>query len=113
MSKKPFEYDLEIDTVFQVSTCHMTPKDNEILKANTDVGPAVHPQIIMEYEHGFMVSSFHNFKDNPENLEQTLLKLGHSPSYINLLRVAHEAGAKWMNLDCDAADYDFLPNHEW
>ncbi|MFA6132584.1 MAG: hypothetical protein WC869_01055 [Phycisphaerae bacterium] len=99
--------------VLDVSTAHVTQHDTEILKGHVDDAPEVHPQVIMSYEHGFFVSSWHNFTDNPEKFEEQLLDLGHSPSYVNLMRVAFELGVKWVNLDCDAETYDFLPTHEW
>lgn len=113
MTLKPHSVDIVTVEVMEMSTRHITKEDNAILKAHVDVGPESHPQVIMEYEHGFMVSAWHNFVDNPEDLEKQLLGIGHSPAYINLLRVARDAGAKWLNLDCDSTDYSFLPEYQW
>jgi len=113
MTVTKHEVDVETIKVMEISTCHITKEDNEILRKFVDVGPEDHPQVIMAYEHGFMVSSWHNFNDNPEKLEEKLLELGHSPAYINLVRVAFDAGCKWLNLDCDSSDYSWLPSYEW
>lgn len=109
----PIEVDLVRETVLVLSTAHITAEDNEILKEGIDVPPEKHPQVVMAYEPGFMVSAWHNFEDNPENLEAELLKLGHSPAYINILKLARKAGCKWVNLDADASKFSFLPTYDW
>lgn len=113
MTVKPHTFDIVTVEVMEMSTCHITAEDNELLKEYIDVPPEKHPQIVMAYENGYMVSTWHNFVDNPEKFEEQLLKIGHSPAYVNLLRVAHDAGAKWLCLDCDASDYNWLPRYEW
>jgi hypothetical protein len=113
MTIAAIEVDLVRETVLELSTSHITAEDNEILKEFINVPPEKHPQVVMAYEPGFMVSAWHNFKDNPENLEAELLKLGHSPAYINILKIAHSNGCKWVNLDADASKLSFLPTYDW
>ena len=113
MAVKPHDFDIVTVDILEVSTGHITKEDDKILKECIDVGPEKHPQVIMAHAHGFMVSSWHNFEDNPEDFEQELLKIGHSPAYINLLRVANQTGSKWISIDSDASHYNWLPFYHW
>jgi len=99
--------------VAEVTTGHITEADDQILREHKDCGPKEHPQVILVYEHGFFVSTWHNGVDNPEKFENLLLAVGHSPAYVNLVMIAYRAGAKWLNLDCDGTDYGWLPSYAW
>jgi hypothetical protein len=99
--------------VIDLSTAHITKEDNEILLATVGAVAEAHPQVVLQHGFGYFVSTWHNGKDNPENFEEALLKLGHSPSYVNLVMLAHRAGAKWLCLDCDAEAIDGLPVYSW
>lgn len=94
--------------VVECATLHISPKDDRLLKANVDSKPSEHPQVIVEYEQGYFVSAWHNFMDDPEDLEEKLLKIGHSHAYILILKAANVAGAKWVNFDCDGPTYDYF-----
>lgn len=99
--------------IVEMSTGHITREDSILLTKHAGDKSVSHPQTIMSHEYGHIVSTWHNFADNPEDFADKLRKLGHTEAYISLLRNVHETGAKWMNIDCDADMYDFLPQFTW
>lgn len=98
--------------VADVSTLHISGEDAVILKKHAGAGHEEHPQVILEYEYGFMVSTWHSEEDLP-NFKDKLTKLGHTPEYVSLVLRCNIGGYKWLNLDCDGEDYDDLPVFEW
>ena len=105
--------ELEGFAVVDMSTAHISKRDSEILTEFTDASPEKHPQVILSMEYGYFVSTWHNFIDSPEGFEEMLLKLGHSEAYINIVRLAFRANAKWVNFDQDGPTYEFLPSFDW
>lgn len=111
--------------VSDASTCHITAKDNEILKSFSNIDHEdggtreIHPQVVLRYYYGFIVSVWHwqsgigMEADELDSIEKKLLSLGHSEAYINLCRVSGLNGCKFLNLDCDGTVYDFFPEYSW
>lgn len=104
---------LEGFSCVDISTSHISLRDNELLTEFAYSSPKEHPQVILDLEYGYFVSAWHNFKDNPVDFEATLLAKGHSEAYVNIVQLAYNAGAKWINFDQDGPDYEFLPTFEW
>lgn len=105
---------LEQFHVADVSTLHITKKDSELLAKFAGKDGTKHPQLILEYECGFLVSTWQwmpEFHNNSADGE--LLDIGHSEAYVNLMRLSGANGNKWCCLDCDGEDYTFLPEYEW
>ena len=103
----------------QVSTGHMTPKDDAILRdaAKAELASALggqsgpHPQMVCAYYGGYIVSCWHDPKE--EVFFTQLKEMGHSPSYINIIRIGMAQGLHCLQLDCDADCCDWLPLHDW
>jgi hypothetical protein len=98
--------------IADVSTRHITSADNDLL--TKFAGKSSHPQIVLEYAHGYLVSTWHwmpNFSN--EAIDDELKELGFSEAYINLMNLAAATGNKWCCLDSDGEDYPFLPEYDW
>lgn len=91
---------LESDTVVSVSTAHVTPEDGTRL--NKDVFPA-----LMHDDSSALVYVGNDLQvDDP-------LWAAWSPAFKRLVYLARSLGAKYMLLDGDAPEYDFLETFDW
>jgi hypothetical protein len=95
----------------ELSTAHISPKDNELLMkaGDMDWGP-----IVYNYEYGFFVYA-HAFDDIEyfNECSAKYLKLGFSPEFVELLMKARVHKCKYLQLDADGTIYDDVPTFEW
>ena len=94
----------EVFKVFDASTGHITKKDDELLKDNSNF----HPLIVYPYECGYFVYVFY---PEPEDLQrhlESMKEYGFSQEFINLFEIATKSGSKFLCLDCDGPVYTDL-----
>lgn len=91
-----------------VSTCHITEQDNQLLGSDCDASQTT--AIASRKGGGYFVHVFH---DDIEENEQELLQVGYSREFIRLIQIARAEGASWICLHSDGPDTDFLPAFTW
>lgn len=106
----------------QVSTAHMSSHDDDILKAaakaeveqatGSGTGSA-HPQAVCAYYGGYIVSAWHGDSEDLQVFLDKLVEQGHTPYYVNVMRVACMQKLHWLQIDCDGEGYDWLPDAPW
>jgi hypothetical protein len=105
----------------ELSTAHMTQQDNDILEENSGKG-SKHPLLILSYEHGFMVSAWHDLQDpchaTPEGGDGTLVEAlaawGHSTTFCYVMhRLCSTPEIKWAVFDTDIDPGLGLPTEKW
>lgn len=104
---------LEIDKVVNLSTAHITEKDNTLL---TEIVEDEHPEAgwTIATDYGFMV--FVPSRGNKEEVAEHVYgftKVGMSPQFIALYMLAAEQGCTWLRLDCDIPEVKGLPTFDW
>ena len=103
---------------FDVSTTHISERDDEIILATArsyKKGLFVNPPtdlIVYDYVEGFFVFAAIE-DDEAENFYTTLEGQGLSHEFIALLRQAKSLGCKYLQLDRDGETYDNLPTFKW
>lgn len=91
-----------------VSTAHMTARDNEILAS---VPNHMLPVTVTEHEYGYFVQFS---EDVPmEDISEQSRAAGLSDAFVGVLRYARERHCFLINLDADAEQVDNLPAHDW
>jgi hypothetical protein len=96
---------------FDVSTSHITAKDNVLLKKS--VKDIESPLIIYEYEEGYFVYVPTEGKEFDEAEGSRIQEHGFSEALVNLLRESARLECKYLQLDADAMEYENLPIFEW
>jgi len=97
MSKKAGVY-----KYLEVSTCHITEKDNKTLR--TIQHEQIPPVIVYPYEYGYWVVT-------PEKTRS--LKVPLSKSFKKIVEKAWEVNAQIIRLDRDAEVHEDLKIHNW
>ena len=107
-----------ITKVFDVSTSHISKRDDEIILATAhakEEGIFANPPtdlIVYEYEEGcFIFAAIED--EEAENFYTTLEGQGLSHEFIALLRLTKQFGCKYLQLDRDGETYDNLPTFKW
>ena len=105
-----------ITKVFDVSTNHISKRDDEIILATSHAfkegDVACTDLIVYEYEEGcFIFAAIED--DVVEDFYTTLEGQGLSHEFIALLRLAKQFGCKYLQLDRDGEIYDNLPTFNW
>lgn len=101
-----------------VSTCHITVKDKDILEAQEpDMGPIPSlvdrfPLTVAKYREGFFIPIGEGEEWLKEMMDD-LLKAGLSMSFIKLLGHCIKEGVYVLRLDADGNEIAGLPKHEW
>ena len=96
----------------EASTGHIDRRDSELLDAHVTQGDS--PLLIYPTgEYGWIVHVWGRHLDQGDGWEGAMKAAGFSPALVNLIQLAARQGAKWLELDCDAYDYDFLPTYDW
>lgn len=94
-------------TIFEASTGHITAKDNALLTEEDNS-----TLVIYRYEFGYFI-----FVDVDIDLGQdtftSLEAEGYSPELVKLIRRAIQHKCKFLQLDCDGAEYADLPTFIW
>lgn len=109
-------------TCGQVSTGHISPRDDDILRAAAQAevtcatgggGVTKHPQVVCAYWGGYIVSAWHGEGEDLQVFMDKLTEMGHTPYYKNIMRVAVQQKLHWLQLDSDAEGYTWLPDVPW
>lgn len=93
--------ELRFFKVFDCSTGHMSPQDNERLKDKDG------PLALYDYEFGCFL---HVACDD---CVEGAIHAGFSAAFVDLIRIAKKAGCKFICLDGDGTRYEDLPWFEW
>lgn len=103
---------------FDVSTGHITARDNRLLKkaVKDKVCNCNPPLIVYTYREGYFV--YVPVKDTSpkqfnEKEVQALKDFGFSDALVNLLREAARLECKYLQLDADAMEYENFPTFDW
>lgn len=92
-----------------VSTAHITEKDNELLgQEDLAVNAAISAY---GYEYGFYVYSSDGATSEADFAR--MKEAGFSEELLNLIRIAYERGCKFLTLDRDGPIYNDLPQFDW
>lgn len=112
---KPASYNLFKNpyqvTSLDISTGHLTKRDNELLKqaSKGDFTAAQNPIVSYEYEYGYFV--FVPPKD--EGTAKSARKYGYSEQFTNILNRARALKCKYIQYDGDGIQYDDLKTYNW
>ena len=99
MSKKK---KLVITKVLDVSTAHITEKDNNLLSSN-DTYVISYPK-----DHGFFV-----YVPEAAKIIKTFARDGYSKAFLKLMKMASEHKCGWIMLDSDGTVYPQLKVFDW
>lgn len=106
---------LSIHKYADVSTCHITKKDAEILERFADDVPLLFthnpPFTVAKYAEGFFIPLGSGNWAN--EAEHDSLSEGLSEEFANLLHHVVEQGAFVLRLDADGDKVDGLPTFDW
>ena len=98
---------------FDCCTSHITKADASLLdRVAKGLLAQENPPIVYKYEEGYFIYV-------PEDHEgivadaNNAAALGFSPAFVNLLAVTRTQGCKYLQLDCDAMEYEDLPTFNW
>ena len=110
--KNPF-----IVKIFEANSCHITKKDDELLKNHDLCSLAIYEVKGGGILYGFLI--YTGLEDNTsvdemKSFSDTAIKAeGYSDALVNLLKIAKENGCKFLQLDCDGVEYENLPKFDW
>lgn len=91
----------------EAALSHITKNDSDILEeAARRLGGCT----ILSLPGGFLI---HCYREPTPALVAEFVAVGLSASFVDLYRLAHCNGATWLELDCDADEYDELASYEW
>lgn len=115
MKTKKKAPEFEIERVLNMCTSHITRKDSELLTAAAEAkrnDNMTDDLLVYDYPEGFFIycSAEEEYADNDA---RTAAFRGYSVDLINLLRLTHKLGCKFLNLDRDGPRHDELPQHDW
>ena len=90
-------------TFLDVSTLHITERDNELLKQTYEF-----PLSIYEYECGYFVHAA-----GAEDATQSLYNFGMSEAFIKLWEHACRLDCWYLRLDADGTEFEEFETFEW
>lgn len=96
--------------VAEAATVHVTDRDRTVLEGFLKA-PADSPLSIRDHEYGWLIL-VHKLHLDPVRLER-LRDHGASEAFLDLLVAASRQGARWLDLDIDAATYPDRPSYTW
>lgn len=96
---------------FDVSTSHITAQDNVLLKKSVEDPES--PLVIYEYKEGYFIYVPTDNNEFDETEGSCIQEHGFSEALVNLLRESARLGCKYLQLDCDAVEYENFPTFEW
>jgi hypothetical protein len=100
-----FSTDVQTYKTMDCSTCHVTKEECNDLLERDECPIAAYP---FEYGHFVYVSL-----SDIDGYCKEALEFGFSESFVNLIRLAHKQGCKYLCLDCDGFVYEDLPKFSW
>lgn len=99
--------------VGELSTCHMTRHDSDLLLKRIQ-NPAAYvqdPIVVHETGYGWLVYVCDLEKEQQRQAE--MVELGFSQMFIDRCVQAAQEGCKLINFDCDGPEHDDLPKEQW
>jgi len=90
-------------TFLDVSTLHITERDNELLQDND------FPMSVYEYECGYFIHAAGSFEDAVENLRN----FGMSEAFITIWKHARDLDCWFLRLDADGTEFEEFETFEW
>jgi hypothetical protein len=88
---------------FEAWTGHITKEDNALLKREDC------PLSIYHYEYGCFIYS----GDLKGYDSRALKNYGFSSSFVSLMEITRGHSCKFLQLDCEGAEYEDLPKFSW
>jgi hypothetical protein len=110
---EPKIYDLGaafIVTVLDISTCHVTQKDTELLEQD-DCPVTGYPYGPKDDTYGHLVHLNEDAKDFAADMKAAK-SYGFSSAFIKICKAAREKHCAYVRFDRDGAMYD-LPSFDW
>lgn len=109
---------MPILTFLDISTCHITSKDAEVLRRirpgnGTHLAP---PRLIVQpYEYGWTISTSGMLDGDEDRAERlaAMIDEGFSEHFIKMMLYAADNGTQMVRLDCDAGLEPGLPTFDW
>ena len=95
--------------VMDCSTVHISNNDARLLEkalAGSD-GPV----LVVWYPEGYFVYTASGWSKS--RAQKELVAAGFSQAFADLMVIASEAGAKWLNVDADGPEYKGLQKFDW
>lgn len=90
-----------------VSTCHITKEDNEILQNTLIDVPGL---VVYPVDHGYFMPLCEHY----EGIEAERAKSALSPSFWKIVDMARKRGCALIRLDADGMDhFHDLDRHDW
>lgn len=101
---------LAVGKMMDVSTKHITRKDDELLDDDCEVRGPVPVIAFRKDDIGYFVHVPH---DDVEESEQDMRQAGYSEEFIGLVRIARGDGASMLCLAADSTPSEKLPSFDW
>jgi hypothetical protein len=97
-----------IHTTLDISTGHLTGKDNELL-TEAGEGESGNPIVTYIYEYGYFVF----VPEEDAGLNQHAETYGYSKAFTKIMARARELKCKYIQFDGDGIQYDDLDTFNW
>jgi hypothetical protein len=112
MSKKDFQSINApvLVTVLDISTGHITKKDDRLIKEAANEENVLTPIITYDYAEGYFV--YVPSDDLKVHLDRCK-RHGMSAQFCKILRLAAARGIKYVQFDCDGTPYNDLKTYNW
>lgn len=111
---------LEMYAYADISTAHITRRDDELLKEDAAwyLDDMPHPpdrqeRLMAAPKHAGYFVWVQPDAEFAAQARPGLLERGYSQAFLNLLDLARRHNAQWMVLDAEGAEYPHLPTFEW
>jgi len=98
----------QLFTSLNVSTGHLTGKDNELL-TEAGEGETGNPITAYIYEYGYFVL----IPEKDAGLNQHAETYGYSKAFTKIMTRAQELGCTYVQFDGDGIQYDDLETFDW
>ena len=96
-------------SVADISTAHITPRDNELLSGPTPSSGFFMLVVATEYGWLVHVEGLHTDEERQADWRNA----GMSNKFVDTCVLASTQGCKWADFDCDGIVYDSLPQVDW
>ena len=96
-----------VQTVLDMSTCHVTEADTKILDKNEFDSPIV----VYKYDEGYFIPIPNQVYT--KGMGKGLVKYGYSKEFANIVDICMNQKYDFLRLDCDGKEYDQLPKFNW
>jgi hypothetical protein len=103
-----------VRSFLDLSTCHFTKEDNEVLKrlATTTDAPTC-PLYVYDEDQGYIVLTNGTDEDWQYKGRQAMIDAGLSLAFVELATYARRRGYTGIWFDADASECDAFPTFDW